>query len=101
MDHCALGQSYKQANMQNVQTRLFVAEYPQCTADVCQVLKWTFSGRSCLDDRVLSRGKARALQEENSGERDLIESVSDSDWAGHHDRVSSLRTRLSQWKSSF
>ena len=66
-----------------------LAKYLQCTADVCQVLKWTFPGRSCLADRVLSRGEARALQEENGGERDLIESVSDSDWAGHHDRVSS------------
>ena len=39
-------------------------------------------GRSCLDDRVLSRSEAIALQQQHKGEADLIESVSDSDWAG-------------------
>ena len=66
-----------------------LAEYLLCTADVCQVLRWTFPGRSCLDDRVLSKGEAIALQKEHRDEHDLLESVSDSDWAGHHDRVSS------------
>ena len=86
--------------MGNVQTCLslsnacHLAEHLQCTAAVCQVLTWTFLGRSCLDDRILSRGEARALQEEHSGEHDLIESVSDSDWAGHYDRVSSSCGRV-------
>ena len=66
-----------------------LAEYLLCTTDVCQVLRWTFPGRSCLDDRVLSKGEAIALQKEHRDEHDLLESVSDSDWAGHHDRVSS------------
>ena len=66
-----------------------LAEYLMNTKDAFQVFRWTYPGRSCLDDRVLSRSEAIALQEQHKGDPDLIEAVSDSDWAGHFDRVNS------------
>ncbi|CAE7728433.1 GIP [Symbiodinium sp. CCMP2592] len=64
-----------------------LAEYMMSTKDACQVFRWMYPGRSCLDDRVLSRSGASVLQEQHKGDADLIESVSDSDWAGHFDRA--------------
>ena len=66
-----------------------LAEYLQCASESCQVVKWSYPGRSCLDDRALSREEAIALQKEHMGDHDLMEAVSDSDWAGHYDRISS------------
>ncbi|CAE7792845.1 GIP [Symbiodinium sp. CCMP2592] len=66
---------------------IHLAEYMMSTKDACQVFRWTYPGRSCLDDRVLSRSEARVLQEQHKGDADLVESVSDSDWAGHFDRA--------------
>ena len=48
-----------------------LAEYLQCTKDVNLTMKWSY------------------LPVENIGEPDLLESFSDSDWAGHWDRISS------------
>ena len=44
------------------------------------MVKWSYPGRSCLDDRALSREEAIALQKEHMGDHDLMEAVSDSDW---------------------
>ena len=52
-------------------------------------LAWTYPGRSSLDERKLSREEATRLRLEKSGEPDLVEGMSDSDWAGHWTRVSS------------
>ena len=84
-----LARSMSKPTWQMFKHACHLAEYLQCASDVCQVLKWTFPSRSCLDDRVLSREEAKFLQAKYKGERDLIESVSDSDWAGRYDRVSS------------
>ena len=66
-----------------------LAEYLQCTKDVNLTMKWSYPGRSALDERKLMRDEAQALQLEKAGEPDLLESFSDSDWAGHWDRISS------------
>ena len=66
-----------------------LAEYLQCTKDVNLTMKWSYPGRSALDERKLMRYEAQALQLEKAGEPDLLESFSDSDWAGHWDRISS------------
>ena len=67
---------------------IHLAEYLHCTRDVCQVLRWSYPGKSCLDERILSRSEAAQLQKEHLDRPDLMEAVSDSDWAGHYDRVS-------------
>ena len=58
------------------------------------MVKWSYPGRSCLDDRALSREEAIALQKQRMGDHDLMEAVSDSDWAGHYDRISSSCGRI-------
>ena len=60
-----------------------LAEYLQCTKDVNLTMKRLYPGESALDERKLRRDEARALQLEKVGEPDLLESFSDSDWAGH------------------
>ena len=66
-----------------------LAEYLQCTKDVNLTMKWSYPFRSALDERKLTRDEAQALQLEKVGEPDLLESFSDSDWAGHWDKISS------------
>ena len=40
---------------------IHLAEYMVNTRDACQVFRWTYPGRSCLDDRVLSRSETMVL----------------------------------------
>ena len=83
-----LARGMRAPTMKLYQHAIHLAEYLHCTRDVCQVLRWSYPGRSCLDERILSRSEAMQLQKENLDRPDLIEAISDSDWAGHHDRVS-------------
>ena len=39
-----------------------LAEYLQCTKDVNLTMKWSYPGRSALDERKLMRDEAQALQ---------------------------------------
>ena len=53
-----LARAMSRPTMKMFKHAIHLAEYMMNTRDACQVFLWTYPGRSCLDDRVLSRSQA-------------------------------------------
>ena len=65
-----------------------LAEYLWHTKHYELTLKWTYPGRSMLDERLLSTAEIAQKQISCANEPMLIEIFTDSDWAGAVDRIS-------------
>ncbi|CAE7362239.1 unnamed protein product [Symbiodinium sp. CCMP2456] len=65
-----------------------LGEYLWHTRHYELTLKWTFPGRSMLDERQMSAAEVAQKQVESANEPMLIEVLTDSDWAGAADRIS-------------
>ena len=56
-----LARAMSRPTMKMFKHAIHLAEYMMNTRDACQVFRWTYPGRSCLDDRVLSRSETMVL----------------------------------------
>ena len=65
-----------------------LGEYLWHTRHYELTLRWTFPGRSMLDERQLSAAEVAQKQVASANEPVLIEVLTDSDWAGAADRIS-------------
>ena len=65
-----------------------LAEYLWHTRHYELTLKWTYPGRSMLDERLLSAAEVTQKQHDMFNEPMLVEVLTDSDWAGAADRIS-------------
>ena len=65
-----------------------LADYLWHTKHYKLLLRWTFPGRSVLDERTLTAAEIAQKQVSNKSVPMLIECLTDSDWAGAADRIS-------------